>query len=331
MKITRHVAAMSIYSMPKHWLVESWKCFIRKASIQIQERENFIVQTMANDTVDSSKMSCVNIDIFPFFVAVFITNVVCLVAVLQGKPRRAAAGLSTELQTHRLVCTLSLSDTLNLGLQCLMPVTSFVNCGWWGGKLSCDLYGYLSAILIVWSAWIVALMTVARAVAAIFPFHYRIHFTTRNVAIALTALLLLHSIFLATPLFGVGQFVYYEMGQFCSLSLTPTGAADTIFLGVLVTEGLVVVALVLISTAWLTASLERRNRETIVQRRAAVNRTPVATSFVPLTKAVAVLFCLCYLPLMVWQLYCLSMFFIFFLSSWNGTDVCSLKNNYRRS
>ena len=146
----------------------------------------------------------------------FIANGFCLVAVLRSKPSTSSQRPNSVRIIHFLVCALSISDTLSLGLQCLMPLTSFFNCGWWGGQLSCDLFGYLSTVVFVWSTWIVVIMAFQRFMATVFPFHYRQHLTTNTVRNSLGVLFLVYSVHTAPPFFGVGEFVLYEDSQFCS-------------------------------------------------------------------------------------------------------------------
>ena len=227
----------------------------------------------------------------------FIANGFCLVAVLRSKPSTSSQRPNSVRIIHFLVCALSISDTLSLGLQCLMPLTSFFNCGWWGGQLSCDLFGYLSTVVFVWSTWIVVIMAFQRFMATVFPFHYRQHLTTNTVRNSLGVLFLVYSVHTAPPFFGVGEFVLYEDSQFCSMSLTPTGPTDTVFLAAFASEGFLVVGLILFFNIYVIVTLKKTNH--LLGRSAGNNSLDNSSSFVSLTKAVALVFCVCYLPFVV--------------------------------
>lgn len=248
---------------------------------------------MNNTTLQEE--ACFKVDIFPLFVFGFVVNILALVAVLKAKPRESIPNGAKQI--HILICCLAGSDTASLGLQCLMPLASFINCGWWGGKITCSLFGYINAILILWSAWIVALLSFQRFLVAVFPFQHQSNFTTKKIKSALIYLFFAVGLILSPPFFGVGEFVYYDTGQFCSLSLTPTGLPDTIFLGILVTQGLVCVVVVLVFNIHVIVSL--KSRRSTFHRQTLRAMDDSSSTFVSLTKKVALVFCLCNTPFLV--------------------------------
>lgn len=238
---------------------------------------------------------CFKVDIFPLFAFGFVVNTLALIAVLKAKPRDSTP--SGAKQIHILICCLAGSDTTSLGLQCLMPLASFINCGWWGGKITCSLFGFVNAILILWSAWIVALLSFQRFLVTVFPFKHQSTFTTKKIKSALIYSFFIVCLLVSPPFFGVGEFVYYETGQFCSLSLTPTGLPDTIFLGILVAQGLVCVVLVLVFNIHVITSL--KSRRCTFHRQTVRAMDDSSSTFVSLTKKVALVFCLSNTPLLV--------------------------------
>lgn len=238
---------------------------------------------------------CFKVDIFPLFVFAFLVNICALIAVFQAKPRISTP--NSAKQIHLLICCLAVSDTSSLGLQCLMPVASFINCGWWGGDVTCALFGYINAILILWSAWIVALLSFQRFFVTAFPFQHQRNFTTKKIKSALISIFFMLCCFVSPPFFGVGEFVYYDTGQFCSLSLTPTGIPDTVFLGILVAQGFVCVLAVLVFNIHVVVSLKSRRSTFHGQTKRALEDS--TATFVSLTKAVAFVFCLCNIPFLV--------------------------------
>lgn len=248
---------------------------------------------MNNTTLQEE--ACFKVDIFPLFVFGFVVNILALVAVLKAKPRESIPNGAKQI--HILICCLACSDTASLGLQCLMPLASFINCGWWGGKITCSLFGYINAILILWSAWIVALLSFQRFLVTVFPFQHQSNFTTKKTKSALIYLFFAVGLILSPPFFGVGEFVYYDTGQFCSLSLTPTGLPDTIFLGILVTQGLVCVVVVLVFNIHVIVSL--KSRRSTFHRQTLRAMDDSSSTFVSLTKKVALVFCLCNTPFLV--------------------------------
>ena len=275
-----------------------------------------------NNTTTASGV-CVQVDIFPLFVFAFVVNVLALIAVSKAKPRGRAYNATQQI--HMLIFCLSLSDTTSVALQCIMPVTSFINCGWFGGKASCNVFGYISAVLVVWSAWIVVYLSFQRFLVTVYPFRYRNYFTTKKIAYLLISGFIVQCGFFAPPFLGVGEFVYYETGQFCSLSLTPTGKTDTIYLGAIVAQGFLCVALTIISNISVVISLE--SRKSNFSGLTLYSLQSSTSTFMSLTKAVAVMFCLCYIPFLVsynktfLQFYNPVFIFLAFLKSWNLEGV----------
>lgn len=247
-----------------------------------------------NNTTSQEK-ACFKVDIFPLFVFAFTVNVLSLLAVLKAKPRESTPNAAKQI--HILICCLAGSDTASVGLQCVMPLASFLNCGWWGGKLTCAVFGYINAILVLWSAWIVALLSFQRFLVTAFPFQHQRKFTTKRIKSALIYLLCALCLLISPPFFGVGEYVYYDIGQFCSLSLTPTGTPDTIFLGIIVAQGFVCVLVVLVFNIHVIVSL--KTRRSAFHRRTLRAMEDSISTFLSLTKAVALLFCLCNIPFLV--------------------------------
>lgn len=250
------------------------------------------------NSLEPEEQACFRVDIFPLFVLTFTVNVIALYAVL--KTRLTVSTSHAAAQIHLLICCLSGSDTVSVGLQCLMPVASFINCGWWGGQATCAFLGYINAILILWSAWIVAILSFQRFLVTVYPFKHRQMFTTKKIRQALFSMFAITCLLLCPPLFGVGEFVYYDMGQFCSLSLTPTGVSDTVYLSVAIAYGFVCVSLVLFFNFRVICSLRSRPRRLSVFCGQTQRGTDDSIStFVSLTKAVALVFCLCNIPFLV--------------------------------
>ncbi len=274
---------------------------------------------MNNTTLQEE--ACFKVDIFPLFVFAFVVNTLSLLAVLKTKPRESSP--SAAKQIHILICCLAGSDTVSVGLQCVMPVASFINCGWWGGETTCSLFGYINAILIMWSAWIVVLLSFQRFLVTAFPFQHQRKFTTKRIKSALIYLFLILGVFFSPPFFGVGEYVYYDTGQFCSLSLTPTGIPDTVLLGLLVAQGLTCVFLVLVFNIHVVVSL--KTRRSAFHRQTLRTMADSSSTFVSLTKTVAVVFCLCNTPLLVSKAFLMKCFACSFVN-W-ACRMCQKKSN----
>lgn len=152
-----------------------------------------------NNTTLQEEEICFKVDIFPLFVFGFVVNTLALIAVLKAKPRESTPNGAKQI--HILICCLAGSDTTSLGLQCLMPLASFLNCGWWGGKITCSLFGFVNAILILWSAWIVALLSFQRFLVTVFPFQHQSTFTTKKIKSALIYLFFIVCLFVSPPFF----------------------------------------------------------------------------------------------------------------------------------
>ena len=239
--------------------------------------------------------ACFKVDIFPLFVFTFFVNIFALLAVLKTRP--TATTPKAAKQIHLLICCLSASDTASVGLQCLMPVASFLNCGWWGGRTTCSLFGYINAILIVWSAWIVSILSFQRFLFTQYPFKHQRKFTTKRIKLVLFFFLLVTCVFFLPPFFGIGEFVYYVTGQFCSLSLTPTGVQDTIFLALVVGHGFTCVLLILFFN--INALFSLKSRRLVFHGKIPHAAQDSTSTFAFLTKAVALVFCFCNIPLLV--------------------------------
>ena len=239
--------------------------------------------------------ACFKVDIFPLFVFSFLVNIFALLVVLKTRPKASTPNAARQI--HLLICCLAASDTASVGLQCLMPVASFINCGWWGGQITCSLFRYINAILILWSAWIVAILSFQRFLVTVYLFKHRLKFTTKRIKMTLISLFLLTSFIFSPPFFGIGEFVYYDTGQFCSLSLTATGFKDTIFLSFVVGNGFFCISLVVVFNIRVIFSL--RSRRLVFHGQTVRAMKDSSATFVSLTKAVAFVFCLCNIPFLV--------------------------------
>lgn len=248
---------------------------------------------MSNGTFqEPEQQACFKVDIFPLFAFTFVINIFALLAVI-----KTSATPNSARQIHLLICCLSSSDTTSVGLQCLMPIASFINCGWWGGKITCALFGYINAILILWSAWIVVILSFQRFLVTVYPFKHKRKFTTKRIKLVLFSSLLLTAVLFSPPFFGIGEYVYYETGQFCSLSLIPTGVQDTVFLSFVAGHGFACVLLIIFFNIHVILSLKSRRLVFHAQTSRAMQDS--TSTFESLTKAVALVFCLCNIPVLV--------------------------------
>lgn len=147
-----------------------------------------------------------------------------------------------------LVLTLATNDFVTTLLYTVMWIGGWIACGSLMERKSCSLLGWLSTALVIWSAWIIIIMSCVRYLATVKPVYYKTKVTTSRIKIGLV-LTLLHSLSLVMfPFFKVAApYFYYKFNRICAYDFAPGkgGPAHRTILGVMAVEGLLTILMVL--------------------------------------------------------------------------------------
>lgn len=148
----------------------------------------------------------------------------------------------SEKINHYLVTTITLNDLFSTLVFTVMWIGGWIKCGCMMTQALCSILGWLSTTAVVWSAWIVIVMSVTRYLATVKPLYYRSHITTFKVQTAIYATLALTLLQLMFPFFGAAAapYKYYEDNFICAYDFSPgsDGASHRALLGILSMEGL---------------------------------------------------------------------------------------------
>ncbi|KAJ8299077.1 hypothetical protein KUTeg_023137 [Tegillarca granosa] len=169
-----------------------------------------------------------------------------------------------QIQTndHFLVLTLAINDFVTTLLYAIMLVGGWITCGSIMEDNSCSIFGWLSTGMVVWSAWIIIIMTVVRYLATVRPVYYRTNVTVSKLAIALVVTLVLTLAQLIFPFFHLAvPYAFYEDNRICAYEFAPGrgGVIHRSILGILASEGLIATLIVLYCNISIICQLRRKN------------------------------------------------------------------------
>lgn len=214
---------------------------------------------------------------------------------------------SDSNRNHLVVRTLIISDLLIPLPMLPFSIASYINCGWLGGAIACDITAFLSTTFLSWSVFIVFVLCLLRFLAVKYPLWYRHNVTYTRVKIALFVALLWVCLHLILPSVGVGKFRLYEKGFYCALDLTPVAPRERVLVYLVIVEGVLSTALLFYSGAVIIIALFKRKRRVSQQLSPTQHRRPSTVQlvrryheeFATLTVVIVVLFCICYGPFLV--------------------------------
>ncbi|KAK6190267.1 hypothetical protein SNE40_002176 [Patella caerulea] len=154
----------------------------------------------------------------------------------------------TETIDHLLVTTLTYNDMISTLLYTFMWLGSWISCGQMLQNITCDIFGWLGTITVIWSAGIVVVMSGCRYLALVRPLYYRLHVNAKSVKIGLVGFLALFLVMVTFPLVGLASpYYYYSSNMVCAYNFTPGdgGLFHRCILGVISVFGLLTVLVIL--------------------------------------------------------------------------------------
>lgn len=149
----------------------------------------------------------------------------------------------SEQINHYLVTKVAINDIFSTIIFTVMWLGGWIKCGCMMNVITCSILGWLTTSAVIWSAWIVIVMSACRYLATVKPIYYHTHITTLRIQIAIYATLAFTAAQLLFPFTGlVAPYHYYEDNFICAYNFSPgaAGSAHRGLIGLLSMEGLIV-------------------------------------------------------------------------------------------
>lgn len=203
---------------------------------------------------------------------------------------------------HLVVRVLVLSDAIGAATT-LTPIS--MSC--LGYQLqdsdACQAFGFLSNFILLWTALIVLLMCTLRYFAVVKPLFYRTNITNSMVKWLLLGLLLWSFGHIVLPLFGIGRFKFYSIGQYCSLEIPSKRNEDAILVHLIVWEGWILIIFLISCTVRMVLELKNKRKLTsqlsFQQRRGLEANRTRQKGYTMMTVVIVGIYLLCYFPFLV--------------------------------
>ena len=205
--------------------------------------------------------------------------------------------------THHLVVrVLVLSDAIGAATTLTPILMSCLGYQLQGSKV-CQALGFLSNVILLWTALIVLLMCTLRYFAVVKPLFYRTNITNTMVKWLLVALLFWSLGHIVLPLFGIGRFKFYNIGQYCSLEVPSKRHGDAILVHLIVWEGWVLIIFLIYCTARMVRELRNKRKLTsklsFQQRRGLEANRMRQRGYTMMTVVIVAIYLVCYIPFLV--------------------------------
>lgn len=224
----------------------------------------------------------------------FVLNVMSSV-VLFRVPLVTVRGRSNPV--YLCIRFLNVCDILQAFFLILMPAFATPDCGWLGGRLSCDILGFIVLFFLLVSPLITILMAFDRVIALYQPFKYRSHLGLKMLKMLLPAACTF--VFIATilPIFGVGEYHVVKGRRLCLLdTITEDPVHHAYVIGVHIVFLISLLFMVSCSIAFQAKLFRMSVIKKESRKKASSRRTRNATIT---TMAVCCIFIFCYLPYVV--------------------------------
>ena len=174
----------------------------------------------------------------------------------------------------------------------------------------CQAFGFLSNVILLWTVLIVLLMCILRYLAVVRPLFYRTYVTFTAVKWLLVGLLIWSSAHIVLPLFGVGRFKYFPIGQYCSFEIPPERKRDFALVHLIVWEGWLFIVILIYLTVSMVRELsvkrKHASRLSFQQRRGIHANRIRQRGYTRMTVVIVTIFLVCYIPFLVSECYLLT-------------------------
>ena len=142
---------------------------------------------------------------------------------------------------YMTVCTLAINDFVSTLLLTIMWIGGWISCGYFMTSSWCAVLGWLVTATVIWSAFIIIVMSGCRYLATVRPLYYRTEVSTYSVAVGLLITWIWTLAQLVFPFTGlVAPYEYYNENRICAYNFAPGiySSAHRFILGTLSAEGL---------------------------------------------------------------------------------------------
>ncbi|XP_033752030.1 C-C chemokine receptor type 4-like [Pecten maximus] len=210
-----------------------------------------------------------------------------------------------------MVATLITNDAVTSLIFIVMWLAGWASCGciMVVDIFFCSAFGWLGTAMVMWSAWIVTIMSASRYLALARPFFYRNHVKTFQLKVAMAITLFITFLQFTGPFYGTAvQYEYYSENKVCAYDFAPGHgeASHRYILLVITIEGFSLIGMVLFFNISIVIKLRRVN---VVRPEPTHTRTDTSniqtkrTAFANVTKVVSAVYCICYAPFLIRLLY----------------------------
>ncbi len=204
--------------------------------------------------------------------------------------------------SHLAVRVLVVSDALGSVIT-MIPI--LISCGKNAvvERITCNIFGYLSSVFLLWTALIVLLLCTLRYLALVRPLFYRTYLTYNVVKYTLVCEFFWSATHLLLPVFGIGRFKFYPEGQYCAFEIKPSNTSDATLVHITVWEGWLTIFVLLFFTGRML--MELRVKKKLASRLSFQQRRGVRASgsrqqgYTLMTVVIVAIFLICYIPFLV--------------------------------
>ncbi|RUS69314.1 hypothetical protein EGW08_022924 [Elysia chlorotica] len=236
------------------------------------------------------------------FVFTLVVNLLALAVLVRMRS-------SCDTLDHLLVSILNINDILTTGIFTLMWITGWASCD--AVLLEpafCGFFGWIGSALVVWSAFIIVIMTSFRFLSLVKPLYYRTQVNAGKVIRASVGTLVFCLAFFLPPFSGLtARYRIYEDNHICAIDFAPgaEGLLQRPFIGATGVIGCLTVLHVALCNSIIVRTLRKRNAIHVqpeVRTVANDNRSGFQGKrrmFGHVTLVVSFVYALCYAPFVI--------------------------------
>ena len=199
------------------------------------------VSTFTEDVCTSCEIDLSKAELPIVLVLSLLMNLIAVTVLLKIKNKCQGTDLLTVL-------TLAINDLVTTILFMIMWIGGWIKCGCLMTYSACALLGWLATAMVIWSAWVIIIMSGCRYLATVKPLYFRTNVTYSSINVAMVVTLVVTLFSLTFPFFDLAaEYEYYEDNKICAYDFTPShgGTSHRYILGALATEGLLATVMVL--------------------------------------------------------------------------------------
>ncbi|KAK3735280.1 hypothetical protein RRG08_046125 [Elysia crispata] len=216
---------------------------------------------------------------------------------------------SCDTLDHLLVSILNINDILTTGIFTFMWISGWASCDAVLVKpIFCGLFGWVGSALVVWSAFIIVIMTSFRFLSLVKPLYFRTQVNAGKVIKASVGTLVFCLVFFLPPFTGyTAPYRIYEDNHICAIDFAPgaKGFLQRPFIGATGVIGCLTVLHVALCNCIIVRTLRKRNTIHVQPEIRAVansNRSGFQGKrrmFGHVTLVVSFVYALCYAPFVI--------------------------------